>query len=195
MNLLKDLQINDVSSVDVGAGRGVRVMLMKRDNPQELPMDAIAKAQSMNDRQMIEFCKSDKITKVELGLLITDLAQAKRAAGESTQQADARFRTEDPLGRELHLAEKRAPGLDHAQAAAVAAIKKLSAPTAAPTVGPSADDQINALAERYRLAHSEKNLTHAQAVAFIMTTQQGSALYQIARTAHLDRQIAYGQGG
>ena len=29
--LLKDLQINDVSSVDVGAGRGVRVMLMKRD--------------------------------------------------------------------------------------------------------------------------------------------------------------------
>lgn len=31
--LLKDLQINDVSSVDRGAGKGVKVMLMKRDAP------------------------------------------------------------------------------------------------------------------------------------------------------------------
>lgn len=30
--LLKDLQINDVSSVDRGAGRGVKVLLMKRDD-------------------------------------------------------------------------------------------------------------------------------------------------------------------
>ena len=35
--LLKDLQINDVSSVDRGAGRGVKVMLMKRDDEPEAP--------------------------------------------------------------------------------------------------------------------------------------------------------------
>lgn len=31
--LLKDIRINEVSSVDRGAGRGVKVLLMKRDNP------------------------------------------------------------------------------------------------------------------------------------------------------------------
>lgn len=31
--ILKDLKINEVSSVDVGAGRGVKVLLMKRDDP------------------------------------------------------------------------------------------------------------------------------------------------------------------
>lgn len=35
--LLKDLRIDDVSSVDVGAGRGVRVMLMKREEPVSKP--------------------------------------------------------------------------------------------------------------------------------------------------------------
>ena len=39
--LLKDLQINDVSSVDRGAGEGVKIMLMKRDdtNADESPSD------------------------------------------------------------------------------------------------------------------------------------------------------------
>lgn len=35
--LLKDLQINDVSSVDRGAGEGVRVLLMKRDGDKTQP--------------------------------------------------------------------------------------------------------------------------------------------------------------
>lgn len=42
--LIKDLQINDVSSVDRGAGRGVRVLLMKRDDHNnENKMNAITK--------------------------------------------------------------------------------------------------------------------------------------------------------
>jgi hypothetical protein len=42
--VLKDLQINDVSSVDRGAGRGVRVLFMKRDHgEEEMSLDTICK--------------------------------------------------------------------------------------------------------------------------------------------------------
>lgn len=50
-NLIKDLKINDVSSVDRGAGRGVKVMLMKRDKqeaemPQTIGIEDVRKAYS-----------------------------------------------------------------------------------------------------------------------------------------------------
>jgi hypothetical protein len=34
VRILRNLQIDDVSSVDVGAGRGVRVVLAKRDGAE-----------------------------------------------------------------------------------------------------------------------------------------------------------------
>jgi hypothetical protein len=102
LRLLKDLQINDVSSVDRGAGVGVRVLLMKRDETnQEATVDVLQKAQQMPERQMIAFCKTDAISKRELSALIDDLAQSKRERGESREQSFTKFITGDPLGRDL----------------------------------------------------------------------------------------------
>jgi hypothetical protein len=99
--LLKELQIFDVSSVDRGAGEGVKVMLMKRDEGQEATMDVIQKAQQMPERQMIAFCKTDAISKQQLFTLIDDLAQVKRERGESRAQSFTKFITGDPLGQRL----------------------------------------------------------------------------------------------
>ena len=50
--LLKELIINDVSSVDRGAGEGVRVMLMKRDAPLPAEVEAYWKREfSDTERQ------------------------------------------------------------------------------------------------------------------------------------------------
>jgi hypothetical protein len=48
--LLKDLQINDVSSVDRGAGRGVKVMLMKRDAEAEKRKADLQKFNTESDK-------------------------------------------------------------------------------------------------------------------------------------------------
>jgi formate-dependent phosphoribosylglycinamide formyltransferase (GAR transformylase) len=98
--LIKGLTITDVSSVDRGAGEGVKVMLMKRQS-KESDMDTITKAMQMPERQMIAFCKTDAISKRELSVLIDDMAQAKRERGESREQAFSKFVTRDPLGRDL----------------------------------------------------------------------------------------------
>jgi hypothetical protein len=100
-NLIKNLEVLSVDSVDRGAGEGVRVMLLKRMDQPEAEMNVIQKAQQMPERQMIVFCKTDAISKQELSVLIDDLAQAKRERGESREQAFSKFITRDPLGRDL----------------------------------------------------------------------------------------------
>jgi hypothetical protein len=46
----------------------------------------------MSERQMIEFCQTDAISKHQLSVLIDDSAQAKRERGESREQAFSKGR-------------------------------------------------------------------------------------------------------
>ena len=112
---LKNLRIDEVSSVDRGAGEGVNIVLMKRHGtyytPQ--PTDIIEKAAAMREDELIEFAKSDKCTKVELSQLIDTMAESWRQRGESREVAYTKFITEDPVGRELFSAMQAAPGRDH----------------------------------------------------------------------------------
>jgi hypothetical protein len=123
--LIKDLQINDVSSVDRGAGHGVRVMLLKR-HQGESKMDVISKALNMRERELIEFAKTDQISKAELGLVIEDMAQARRERNQSREQAFAHFIQHDPLGCDLYKIFREAPGRDHHQQAAFEKFSKES---------------------------------------------------------------------
>ena len=64
--LLKDLQINDVSSVDRGAGEGVRVLLMKRDNTINVKTSAV------DAKSLAEAIKSDSNVIDMTGMLRKD---------------------------------------------------------------------------------------------------------------------------
>ena len=188
--LLKELSISEVSSVDRGAGHGVRIMLMKRDNPGETTMDVIQKAQQMGERQMVEFCKTDAITKAQLGILIDDLAQAKRAGGESREQAFTKFITEDPLGRDLFKVHQSSAGLDHHQVATVDAIAKAASGKAPPAKGDNsvAMDEIERLAQAHIKENPKQGLTIEQARTHVMTqTEKGKQLYAQARDGYQKR--------
>src|SRR5271154_7166000 len=135
-----------------GAGRGVRVMLMKRfDQTQEQPMDTIEKALKMSERELIKLAKTDAITKAELSQLIDEKAQERRESGESREIAYTKFITNDPLGRDLYQVMKSAPGLDHHQHAAFERATK-STPKAQPKPEDdmSPDERIALLAEEHR---------------------------------------------
>jgi hypothetical protein len=84
--LLKDLEIRDVSSVDRGAGVGVKVMLMKRDTQQEnetmqhnLTFEDIRKAAT-----------AGALSRADIGALRDAEVLKARRDGESEQQTLAR---------------------------------------------------------------------------------------------------------
>jgi hypothetical protein len=97
VRVLRNLRINEVSGVDKGAGRGVRIMLMKRDEPQETDMNteaiakiAVAKATNVWNglveltakQQGISISKAiDQCLRTELGQQAFSLA--KRCDGAS----------------------------------------------------------------------------------------------------------------
>jgi hypothetical protein len=82
-------------------------------------MDVIEKAARMPESRLIEFCKSDEISKAQLGVLLDDKAQAQRRPGESREQAFTRYITSDPCGRDLFAIHQSAPGPDHWQQQAI----------------------------------------------------------------------------
>src|SRR5271169_2775026 len=143
-NILKELSISDVSSVSAGAGRGVKVLLMKSHQQETTMSDVISKAAAMPERELVAFAKTDGISKVQLCQLIEDKAEALRQRGESRETAYTKFITEDPLGRELHLIAKAAAGPDNRQQAALDAARSAAAPSAPATVAGDPMSQIAA---------------------------------------------------
>jgi hypothetical protein len=128
-HVVKDLEVNEVSSVRRGAGIGTNVLIAKSEGP----MDVIEKAARMPERQLVEFAKTDSISKAELGVLIADKAEARRRDGESREQAYTRFICSDPLGRDLFAIHQAARGPDWHQQAAIEKHHPVSKREAPPT--------------------------------------------------------------
>ena len=105
---LRNIKIDEVSSVDAGAGVGVEVVLMK--NQRSEAMSVIEKALRMSEGDLIKFAATDAISKAELSAVIDRMAQDRRESGESREQAYMKFICDDPLGRDLYQTMKRAPG-------------------------------------------------------------------------------------
>jgi hypothetical protein len=170
---LKNLQIDEVSSVDGGAGRGVRVLLTKRNGDEG--MSIIEKAASCrSERELIEFAKSDRCTKAELSELIDSMAQVQRQRGESREQAYTNFICDNPLGRDPYQTMKAAPGPDLFQLANIA---KAVASSGAPQLQQSpAYTELNKAAEDFRKSAQGKGLTKEQAFAAVANTDTGRGL-------------------
>lgn len=106
---IKNLKIDEVSSVDRGAGRGVAVVLMKSATGASLPEI---------EASIIKHAQTDAISKAELSKLIEDRAEHLRKDGETREVAYARY-ISGGLGARLYTIMARSPGMDHHQAAAL----------------------------------------------------------------------------
>jgi hypothetical protein len=93
--------------------------LARMADKSEGPMDVIQKAAQMPERQLVEFCKSDQVSKAQLGVLIADKAEARRRDGESREQAFTRYICSDPTGIQLFAIHQQASGPDWHQQAAI----------------------------------------------------------------------------
>jgi hypothetical protein len=133
---LKNLSIDEISSVDRGAGEGVSVVLMKRDaytyTPEPSPIEKGLSMFNKSESDLVAFCKTDQISKAQLSELIETAALKYRKRGESREQAYTAFITADPLGIELYQVMKAAPGLDHHQERAFAKANSLPHKDGAP---------------------------------------------------------------
>jgi hypothetical protein len=103
-------------------------------------VSVIQKAMQMPERELVAFAKTDAISKAQLSQLIDDLAQAKRARGESREIAFTKFVTEDALGRDLFQIMKAAPGRDHHQEAVAKAFTDPKPHMAKPGDSDDSDD-------------------------------------------------------
>src|SRR6516164_3483477 len=52
--VLRNLKIIEVSGVDKGAGRGVRIMLMKRDDDKQIDWKAVRRAGTVSPEQALD---------------------------------------------------------------------------------------------------------------------------------------------
>jgi len=100
--ILTKLRIDEVSSVDHGAGEGVKIMLMKRDdNSSRHQAHQIEKGQAMTGFNVVKIAKSivddgeAPLTEHELTKMISDFAQHDRRSGETGAQAFARVFSAD----------------------------------------------------------------------------------------------------
>jgi len=112
---LRKLRIDDVSSVDRGAGRGTRVMLTKRDTPraeEAKPVSFIQKLFEANDEQLALFVKADAIPSASCAHgLLEVLAKRRQRPDETKEQAFARTVTDGGLGSLLfHKAQEMTRG-------------------------------------------------------------------------------------
>jgi len=87
--VLRRLQISDVSSVDVGAGRGVRVVLTKRHTKEDDTMTTFAKMQQQVGATVAELIQKRAEARTEaekraIDQAISDLHRAEMAARTET---------------------------------------------------------------------------------------------------------------
>jgi len=123
---LKKLRISEVSAVDVGAGRGVRIILTKRadGSPRaiELPNKETPMTPILKRRDVIavakNFCETGEIpvqiVKRDVFTAMTKGADKNRNPDETSEQAFARYVTATEEGRMLFALHKAAPGSDAA---------------------------------------------------------------------------------
>lgn len=179
MRVLTKLRIDEVSSVDRGAGEGARVLLMKRDQGEKA-MSRTEQLQSMvKDFGIVKIAKfivtegtNATLSEAEFTKLVHDYAQADRKQGETPQQAFTRTFTADTdegwTLRKAHAVVKSFPqvmSVEPTQVGGEAALN-VNDPT-------DAYDQLVALAEKQRaLAPS---MTIEQAFARVYAENPGLA--------------------
>lgn len=119
--ILRHLQIDEVSSVDKGAGIGTRIVLMKRDTGTEPA--AISKEGKMTDfstatpEAIAKMAANaamlpERFTKAEIYSALMRLAALERPPLGTTAQSFAKVVSEHPDGRALWAAYKQADGDD-----------------------------------------------------------------------------------
>jgi hypothetical protein len=110
-NLLRDLKILEVSSVDKAANKDSRVLFWKRDT-EERPMDdmtLIQKMQNMNSEQLVALCKTDLVSKELVSAI--NYAMAQKLEGGTPEQKFARHVSQG-VGKALLAIEIASPGRD-----------------------------------------------------------------------------------
>ncbi len=155
--------------------------------------DVIEKMAGMNERELIAFAKTDKVSKAELGVLIDDMAAAQRERGESFEQSFTRLITEDRAGAALYKIFHEAPGRDHHQEAVVEKFLKHV------NSGLGIDDndgdedtphrQLTAMAQKLREANPKLTAEQAYTNAGT-TTEKGRELFQQAKAAGIRKNFA-----
>jgi hypothetical protein len=186
---LINLDISEISSVDRGAGKGVRVMLMKRNDHMQTADETIFKGLSGLQpvaiaKRAFESVAAGEISEHRFAEIQKQLAVAMFPAAPNEGVALAKFlataagaetlRPRTGLGfaqnYELMKAEGNEPRAERAQ--------------------PDGDndddvdkDEVDAMAREHRKKHPE--LTHPQAVAAILATPQGTEAYRRDKAARL----------
>jgi hypothetical protein len=116
--LLRRLKIDEVSSVDNGAGEGAKIVIMKRIGGSEPHEErSMPRAEEPGviyvAKRVVSENKSYSITEAEFTKLIHDHVQGERREGESPEQAFARCFTADTdegrLIRKAHAVIKNFP--------------------------------------------------------------------------------------
>ena len=196
-NLLRDLEILEVSSVDKAANKDSRVLFWKRDSTEEAPVDVIKglieTVKKSSREEILKVCATDKVSKPVLGQFIDHLAAAQRRDGELSQQAYARFVSEG-FGKRLFAIHEASPGRDYWQQAAFEKFAKRSAAPHAdcgdgkPHLPGAAEADLEKLVDEYVQTHPKISRTNAYAQ--VLRTPAGKEAYNREKTARLRKSAA-----
>lgn len=192
---LTRLRIDEVSSVDRGAGEGVNVVLMKRDDAKALqtrkdnpPMPSRVEQLTAIAKQhgLMRFAKfiteegASGITEHEFTALVAEDAKRSKRAGESDDAAFARvFGAEGPDGVVLRKAHAVVKAASFPQMMDIVPTQVGGADATDVDDATKAYEQVVALAAEMRAKSPE--LTTAQAFARVM---QDPANRELANRAH-----------
>lgn len=184
---LVNLDISEVSSVTVGAGKGVRVKLLKRHNERNAMQTDIFKSGAVPvniAKHAFESVCAGEISEYRFGKIQQELAGLMGISLAEFFKTDAGLAT---------LAPRRA--LSPAQNLDLVA-KEYNDPTpqrAQPGEEEDGDtDELDGMAREHRANWNKANpgkrpMTHAEAVTAVLHTPEGAAAYQRAKAAHLQK--------
>jgi hypothetical protein len=188
---IKNLRIEEVSSVDRGAGKGVRVLLMKRatERNDEMNIEQVQKILGPVhlSKRAHTLVSNGQISEVKFAEMQQEIAlqmfgAESRSVGEALNKYFSCAAGQATLAPRPLLSAQQNWTLQKAEA------ERDDVPHAR-LAQPDDDDAIDAdkaldeMAAEHR--KNDPKLTHAQAVTAVLATPQGNEAYQRARSKHL----------
>lgn len=195
--LIKDLRVHEISSVDRGAGDGVRVLLMKSETGDEMTLEDIAKAvKAAPDDQLPDVIeKLFEVPDYDPTKLVCDILQSRivkrdgdRGEHNSYLKSFTGLFARDPVGRDILRVwkenDQRLSGISFAKRRSPKAMPDSGRTQTEGTVpagargSGAADDPFDKMV---RAEMNASKCSEPQATAKVMKTSAGSEAYRKAR--------------
>jgi hypothetical protein len=193
MPRLKNLRIEEVSSVDRGAGKGVRVMLLKRHNERN---------SHMQTEEILKAAQSGNVSEPTMFAAMTVLARQYFPLAKSEAEAWVQFTEHNAIGKRMDAVRRTLPKgtfeervgfvktmAEYAKAGTIPRAVRAQPDDDREDDDDDADKAIDALAEQHRAKNP--TMTKEQCVAHVIEHHpDGKRLYAESKRKHLAKNAA-----